>query len=59
MNVNGVVFTTATAVESVHVITDHHLQLHGDRGGRADGFGANYGDRGRADRSSVTEELIR
>ena len=30
---------------------DHYLQLHGDGGGRANGFGANYSDGGRADRS--------
>ena len=33
----------------------HYLQLHGDSGGRPDGFGANYGYRGRADRSGVIE----
>jgi hypothetical protein len=38
---------------------DYHdyLQLHGDGGERADSFGANYSDRGRADRSVATEEV--
>jgi hypothetical protein len=37
----------------------HHLQLYGDGGGRADGFGADYRNRIRADRSGVTEAVIR
>ena len=50
MNVNGITFHYATAVESVHVIQTTHLQLHGYGGERADGFGADYSDCDRADR---------
>ena len=33
--------------------SNHHLQLHGNGGEWDDGLGANYSDRGRADRSGI------
>jgi len=58
VNVNGVVFTTSTAVESVHVITTTTITAR-DGGKRADGFGANYRDGCRADRSGAAKAMIR
>ena len=53
VNVNGITFNTSTAVASVHVTADDHVQLHGYGGERPDGFGADYSDCDRADRSLI------
>ena len=53
INVNGIVFTAQHGGGIGARDPDHYLHLYRYGGGRADGFGANYSDRGRAYRSLI------